>query len=352
MKIIDTGRIILRRWSMSDLDDFYEYCKDPDVGPWAGWKPHESIEESRERLRDWVKPENEELKFALELKETGKVIGSIGIEVDGHRRNMPGCKSLGYVLGKEYWGRGLMTEAVHAAIDYAFRDMKLRMLSINHYPANQRSKRVIEKSGFRYEGTLRTATAIYNGEERDLCCYSMWAWEYWNLQAKRAGFSLLLPEEVDRVELENMQREFVNTDADVTPFGLDPKEMDFERWMQYVIAFRHFVPKPTYAKSSLYIFYNQEYGPCGALDLRHYLTERLLNGGGHIGYGIRPSLRGKGYAPYMLGLGIEKAQDKGIDRALVCCDSDNPASARTIEDCGGVLENVTDQGMRRYWITI
>ena len=53
----------------------------------------------------------------------------------------------------------------------------------------------------------------------------------------------------------------------------------------------------------------------------------------------------------MLGLGMEKAQEKGLDQALVCCDEDNPASARTIEDCGGALENVVE-GLRRYWITV
>lgn len=85
--------------------------------------------------------------------------------------------------------------------------------------------------------------------------------------------------------------------------------------------------------------------------MRHYLTERLMNGGGNIGYGIRPSLRGCHYAPFMLGLGVEKAKELGLAKSLVCCDEDNPASARTIEDCGGRLENVVD-GLRRYWITI
>ena len=53
----------------------------------------------------------------------------------------------------------------------------------------------------------------------------------------------------------------------------------------------------------------------------------------------------------MLGLGIEEAKEMGLDKVLVCCDDDNPASAHTIEDCGGRLENVVD-GLRRYWIII
>lgn len=350
MNIIETPRLRLRPWRMEDLQDFYDYAKNPDVGPWAGWKPHESLEESKEILSRWVAGKEDGFELALELKGAGKVIGSLGVMSDGHRSEIESCKSIGYVLGKDYWGRGLMTEAVNAVMDYAFRVMKLRLLTITHFTINQRSKRVIEKCGFVYEGTLRAGSAIYNGEERDLCCYSLRAWEYWCMRAKQAGFSLELPEDVDREALEAMQREFVAVDKDVTPFGLDPKDMSFERWMERTVAWRKVVPKPSYAKSTLFILTSPQTGPAGALDLRHYLTERLLNGGGNIGYGIRPCQRRKGYAPYMLGLGMEKARSMGIEKALVCCDEDNPASARTIEDCGGKLENVVDE-LRRYWIT-
>lgn len=350
MNIIETERLRLRPWRMTDLEDFYHYAQNPEVGPWAGWKPHENIEESREILTRWVEGDGDDTNIALEYKPTGKAIGSIGIEVGGSRPNIPGCKSLGYVLGRDYWGQGLMSEAVHAALDYAFREMKLRLLTVNHYTINDRSRRVIEKAGFFYEGTLRNATAIYNGEERDLCCYSMRAWEYWRIRAKEAGFSLLLPEDLPQAEMEAMQKEFVEVDKDVTPFGLDPKTLDYRRWLEHNVAWRTVVPDG-YAQSTLYILTSPQTGPAGALDLRHYLTPRLLNGGGNIGYGIRPCQRGKHYAPYMLALGLEKAKAIGIAQALVCCDETNPASAHTIEDCGGVLENVIE-GLRRYWIDI
>ncbi len=349
MKPIETKRLWLRPWRMEDLEDFYGYCKDPVVGPMAGWKPHQSMEESRQKLAAWVDRAGE--MFAIEEKSSGQVIGSLGLEEAGRRPGVPGCKSLGYVLGRAWWGRGYMTEAVRAAMDYAFRVMKPRLLTVTHYTDNPRSQRVIEKSGFVYEGTLRSGTALFNGEVKDLCCYSLRAWEYWAMRAKEAGFSLVLPEELEREPLEEMQKEFAVVDQDVTPFGLDPKDLSFERWLERTVAWRLVVPKPSYAKSTLYILESPQTGPAGALDLRHYLTPRLLNGGGNIGYGIRPSLRGSHYAPYMLGLGMEKAQEKGLDQALVCCDEDNPASARTIEDCGGALENVVE-GLRRYWITI
>lgn len=91
----------------------------------------------------------------------------------------------------------------------------------------------------------------------------------------------------------------------------------------------------------------------GAVNIRHYLTEEMLINAGHIGDGIRPSERRKGYATAMIGLALEEAKKLGIHRVLMCCDKENIASAKSIINNGGILENevvvngVTEQ---RYWI--
>lgn len=94
----------------------------------------------------------------------------------------------------------------------------------------------------------------------------------------------------------------------------------------------------------------------GAVNIRHYLNDGLLKCGGHIGDGIRPSERRKGYATKMIGLALKECKKLGIDRALICCDKDNIGSAKSIQNNGGVLENelVTDDGeiVQRYWISI
>ncbi|MBB5778283.1 GNAT family N-acetyltransferase [Nonomuraea jabiensis] len=93
----------------------------------------------------------------------------------------------------------------------------------------------------------------------------------------------------------------------------------------------------------------------GAIDLRHYLNAFLLEGGGHIGYSIRPSARRRGLATWALGAVLLKAPALGLDRVLLTCDDGNVASARTIESNGGVLEDVrsTEIGVkRRYWIPL
>lgn len=89
----------------------------------------------------------------------------------------------------------------------------------------------------------------------------------------------------------------------------------------------------------------------GFLHLRHTLNDYLLERGGHIGYGVRPTRRRQGHASHALGLGLAALRDLGADRALVTCDDDNAASARTIESQGGVLEDVRG-GTRRYWIAL
>ena len=155
---IETERLILRPFRDSDLADLYAYASHPDVGIHAGWNPHRSMEESKQILAMFIR---EKKVFALELKETGKVIGSLGLEepnpdpvTDGYGRE------IGYVLGKEYWGRGLMPEAVRAVIGYCFDVLHYDYLTCSHFLRNDRSRRVIEKIGFTFFGESDFETSM------------------------------------------------------------------------------------------------------------------------------------------------------------------------------------------------
>ena len=93
----------------------------------------------------------------------------------------------------------------------------------------------------------------------------------------------------------------------------------------------------------------------GAVNIRHYLNEGLLYSGGHIGDGIRPSERRKGYATAMIGLALEECRRLGIYNVLMCCDKTNIGSAKSIIRNGGVLENEVDEDgtiCQRYWIRL
>ncbi len=150
-KVIETDRLILRAFQQSDLDDFYEYASVEGVGEMAGWRHHENKDKSQEILNRFIE---EDKTFAICLKESGKVIGSLGIEkygmeealteFDGYRG-----RELGYVLAKDHWGKGIMTEAVSAVIDFLFNELDLDFLTCGYYDFNSRSARVQEKCGFK-----------------------------------------------------------------------------------------------------------------------------------------------------------------------------------------------------------
>ena len=90
---------------------------------------------------------------------------------------------MGYVLARDFWGRGLMTEAAGAALRYGFEQMHLGVVSICHFDFNARSRRVIEKLGFTYEGTLRRAHVREDGRVCDELCYSMTREEFYKISA-------------------------------------------------------------------------------------------------------------------------------------------------------------------------
>jgi len=93
----------------------------------------------------------------------------------------------------------------------------------------------------------------------------------------------------------------------------------------------------------------------GTVNIRHYLSESLLKIGGHIGYGVRPSERRKGFATKILSMALEKCRKLKIEKVLITCDKSNIGSARTIQKNGGILENEIEENgeiIQRYWIDI
>ena len=148
---LETDRLILRPWTWEDLEDFFEYASIEGLGQMAGWMPHKTIEDSRAILDMFIRSKK---VFAIELKETGKVIGSLGIEEPDPdpEPEMLG-REIGYVLHRDFWGRELMPEAARAVIAWCFDTLHYDYLTCSHFDWNSRSRRVIEKTGFRYFST-------------------------------------------------------------------------------------------------------------------------------------------------------------------------------------------------------
>ena len=147
--ILYTNRLILRPWNEDDAEALYQYARDPEVGPPAGWKPHTSVENSREIIRDILSaPET----YAVCMRENNKPIGSIGL----HRNDLAANDDeyeLGYWIGKPFWGQGLIPEASRELLRYAFEDLNMNRIWCGYYDGNEKSRRVQQKLGFVYHHT-------------------------------------------------------------------------------------------------------------------------------------------------------------------------------------------------------
>lgn len=145
--VLHTERLLLRAWQETDLDDFFEYASVDGVGQMAGWLPHKNKEETMQILNMFI---SEKKTFAIVYNE--KVIGSVGIE-RYNENELPEYsdkmgREIGYVLSKDYWGQGIMTEVVQEVICWLFEEEKLDFIVCGHFDYNIRSQRVQEKCGF------------------------------------------------------------------------------------------------------------------------------------------------------------------------------------------------------------
>lgn len=174
MKTLETERLILREWQENNVADMYEFYKSPNIGPRAGGKIHENIDDSLECIRLLIKNQED---WAIVLKENNKPIGSIGLyDINRHEQ----YKELEYVLSEDYQNKGYATEAVKRVLEYSFSELDLMIVAVCHYPFNVQSKRVIEKCGFTYEGTLRK----YSKNLCDSVRYSMTKAEWESIYPK------------------------------------------------------------------------------------------------------------------------------------------------------------------------
>ena len=149
-QMLETDRLLLRRWEESDVESLFKYASDPDVGPICGWPPHQSEEESLLVIRKVLSgPEC----YAICLKEDQRAIGCIELRLKGSTdmTDRDDECELGYWLGKPFWGQGMMPEAVREMLRHAFEDIGMTKVWCGYFEGNTKSKRVQEKAGFRYQ---------------------------------------------------------------------------------------------------------------------------------------------------------------------------------------------------------
>ncbi len=146
---LETERLYLKKITKDSLNDVYEYRSDAEVSRYLLWRPDETPE-TTERYLQYVEKLYENCKFfdfGIYLKENGKMIGTVGFTTINLHKN---TASVGYVLNSKYWGQGIAKEALEKIIEFGFEILEFDTLYAKFIEENSRSKRVLEKCGFKF----------------------------------------------------------------------------------------------------------------------------------------------------------------------------------------------------------
>ena len=162
-KRIETESLILRPFVMQDADAMYRnWASDPEVTKFLSWPTYKSVDTAHEILEVWTNQYDDKTfyQWAIELKELGQPIGSISVV--NHDDNVE-MAEIGFCIGKNWWGQGIMTEAFQAVIDFLFGVVGVQRIEAGHDPNNPASGAVQRKCGLKYEGTLRRSIRSNQG---------------------------------------------------------------------------------------------------------------------------------------------------------------------------------------------
>jgi [ribosomal protein S5]-alanine N-acetyltransferase len=174
---LETNRLILRRFNISDAEAMYKnWAGDDEVTKFLTWTSHNSIEKSKSYITSLMNnyQKSDIYDWGIELKEIGQVIGSIGVV----RCNEEiGSVHIGYCIGKQWWNKGITSEAFSAVIRYLFKEVYVNRIESRHDPRNENSGKVMKKCGLQYEGTLRKSD-INNQGICDAAWYALLSEDY------------------------------------------------------------------------------------------------------------------------------------------------------------------------------
>ena len=156
-QLIETPRLILRMAQMTDTEPmFRNWASDPEVTKFLTWPTYQSIDSAYTILDIWIK-EYEKPDFyqwMIELKEIWEPIGSISVV---HHRDDIAAAEIGYCIGKSWWHKGIMTEALTAVMQFLFKEVGMNRIEAKHDINNPHSGGVMKKCGMKYEGTSRAS---------------------------------------------------------------------------------------------------------------------------------------------------------------------------------------------------
>lgn len=154
-KELETNRLVLRRFVPEDAEPmFRNWASDPEVTKYLTWSAHGSVEVSAWVVNDWVSHygEDDYYQWAIVPKDFGEPIGSISVV---SKNDQAQSVHIGYCIGKTWWHRGYMSEALDTVIHYFLDEVGVNRIDSRHDPRNPHSGAVMRKCGMIYEGTHR-----------------------------------------------------------------------------------------------------------------------------------------------------------------------------------------------------
>ena len=169
---LKTPRLTLRRYRAGDGEAMYRnWASDPEVARFLSWSAHQSPAESEEIVGAWIETYESEETYHWGIEYEGELIGDLAVVLGNWKH---GYAELGYSLGRAYWGRGIMTEAVKEVVRFLVREIGYHRVIIRHAVLNPASGRVAEKCGFTREGVLREHFLLKRtGEFLDIACWGI-----------------------------------------------------------------------------------------------------------------------------------------------------------------------------------
>lgn len=170
---LESKRLILRKFVHEDARAMYNnWANDGEVCKFLTWQPHESIQVSQSVIDEWIKnyERNDFYQWAIVLKENGdQPIGGISVVSMNEKVKMA---HFGYCLGRRWWNKGIMTEALQAVMNFLFDVVGFNRIESRHDPNNPASGKVMQHCGMKYEGTLRSSDWSNQGI-CDACYYAL-----------------------------------------------------------------------------------------------------------------------------------------------------------------------------------
>ncbi|MBR2578748.1 MAG: GNAT family N-acetyltransferase [Clostridia bacterium] len=181
-QIIETPRLILRRFKIEDAEQMYNnWASDPVVTKYLSWGAHKNISETKEIISSWVSDyENKNCyNWCITIKPTGEAVGGIStVKMFEHAD----CCEIGYVLSRKLWNKGIMTEVLRAVLEYLFEKVGFHRIQLKHDVENIASGKVMIKNGLKREGIIRECEKTASGDWRDMMMYSVLYREFKDMQ--------------------------------------------------------------------------------------------------------------------------------------------------------------------------